>query len=580
MQDNWWKKSIVYQVYPKSFYDANGDGKGDLQGVIQKLDYLQKLGIDVIWLSPVYKSPMDDNGYDISDYQAIAEEFGTMDDMELLIQEAAKHNIKIIMDLVVNHTSDEHPWFIESKSSRDSAKRDWYIWRDGKPDGTPPNNWRSNFGGSSWEYDEHTEQYYLHVFSKKQPDLNWENAEVRAAVIKMVKWWLDKGIGGFRVDAITFIKKRQDFADLPAAADSLDGMVAVGEASLNQDGIDSFLLELNQQAFAPYDILTVAEAPGVESKDLWKFVGKNGYFSMLFEFDHVDLDLDKDAKWYQPRNWSVLDFKGAISKSQHIYNDMGWGALYLENHDQPRSLNKFIAPEHIGPTAAKMLATVYFLLRGTPFIYQGQEIGMSNVAYPAIEHYDDLASIDQYKAALAEGLSEEAALQAIWHRSRDNARTPMQWNNQKFAGFSSAAPWLQVNPDYTSVNVERALEEQDSVLHYYKQLIALRRDSEYSDVIINGLYDDMLADHPQVVAYVRSHEGKKLLVLANFTAEAAAIQLDVNVRNVVLYNYSDRKSYAMAQTAGGQGVWEEAAGEQFIGELSLRPYEAIVYELQ
>lgn len=557
-RQQWWMKSVVYQIYPKSFYDSNNDGVGDLKGVIQKLDYLKELGIDVIWLSPVYESPMDDNGYDISDYQAIAEEFGSMEDMEQLISEAAKRDIKIIMDLVVNHTSDEHSWFLKSKREINHPKRDWYIWRNGKADGTPPNNWRSIFGGSSWEYDEQTNQFYLHVFSKKQPDLNWENPEVRDAVYNMIRWWLDKGISGFRVDAITFIKKRQNFGDV--GIDSNDNLGPISEASLNQDGIDQFLSELNEKAFAPYDILTVAEAPGVSPKDLPKYVGENGYFSMLFEFDHVDLDLGKEGKWYKPNNWSLIQFKEAITTSQNIYNEVGWGALYLENHDQPRSLNKFIKQNDISLIPAKMLATVYFFLKGTPFIYQGQEIGMTNVAYPTIDEYNDLASIDQYHSALREGYSKEEALAAVWKRSRDNARTPMQWNDSKNAGFTKSEPWLKVNTNYPSINVEHSLKNNDSLFYFYKELIRLRKNSEYSDVVVLGKYEALLESHPQIIAYTRALNDQKIVIIANFEGKEVTIGLDLHVKKVILSNYKNVPTR--------------------LNNFTLRPYEAMVYEIE
>ncbi|MDR4950330.1 glycoside hydrolase family 13 protein [Neobacillus cucumis] len=557
-RQQWWMKSVVYQIYPKSFYDSNNDGVGDLKGVIQKLDYLKELGIDVIWLSPVYESPMDDNGYDISDYQAIAEEFGSMEDMEQLISEAAKRDIKIIMDLVVNHTSDEHSWFLKSKREINHPKRDWYIWRNGKADGTPPNNWRSIFGGSSWEYDEQTNQFYLHVFSKKQPDLNWENPEVRDAVYNMIRWWLDKGISGFRVDAITFIKKRQNFGDV--GIDSNDNLGPISEASLNQDGIDQFLSELNEKAFAPYDILTVAEAPGVSPKDLPKYVGENGYFSMLFEFDHVDLDLGKEGKWYKPNNWSLIQFKEAITTSQNIYNEVGWGALYLENHDQPRSLNKFIKQNDISLIPAKMLATVYFFLKGTPFIYQGQEIGMTNVAYPTIDEYNDLASIDQYHSALREGYSKEEALAAVWKRSRDNARTPMQWNDSKNAGFTKSEPWLKVNTNYPSINVEHSLKNNDSLFYFYKELIRLRKNSEYSHVVVLGKYEALLESHPQIIAYTRALNDQKIVIIANFEGKEVTIGLDLHVKKVILSNYKNVPTR--------------------LNNFTLRPYEAMVYEIE
>lgn len=558
MERKWWHNSVVYQIYPRSFYDSNGDGVGDLKGVIQKLDYLKELGIDVIWLSPVYQSPMDDNGYDISDYHAIAEEFGTMEEMEQLIEEAKKRDLKIIMDLVVNHTSDEHAWFMESKSGKNNPKRNWYIWKDGKDDGTPPNNSRSIFGGSAWEYDEETEQHYLHVFSRKQPDLNWENAEVRQAVYNMIRWWLDKGISGFRVDAITFIKKNRDFPDI--LADSEDGLAPIAEVSLNQEGIHAFLSELKRNTFSHYDILTVAEAPGVHPDELPKYVGEDGHFNMLFEFDHVDLDLDKEGKWYQPKEWSLWELKSAITKSQNVYNQMGWGALYLENHDQPRSLNKFIKEEDMGVIPAKMLAAFYFFLKGTPFIYQGQEIGMTNVAFPSIGDYDDIASHDQYQAAIKEGVSPEDALKAIWKRSRDNARTPMHWDDTENAGFTKGNPWLKVNSNYKDINVQNGLQDPQSLLSFYKKLIRLRKDSVYSDVITYGDYQAIWEENPDVFAYIRKYENQKILVIGNFYGTETRMVMDLPVKKVIVSNYEDLP-------------------EDF-NHLKMRPYESLVLELE
>lgn len=558
MKTKWWQKSVVYQIYPKSFYDTNDDGIGDLNGVIEKLDYLQFLGIDLIWLSPVYESPMDDNGYDISNYIEIAEQFGTMGDMERLIEEASKRDIGIIMDLVINHTSDEHEWFLESKSSKENKKRDWYIWKDPKADGSPPNNWRSVFGGSVWQYDKKTNQYYLHCFSKKQPDLNWENHHVRKALYEMIKWWLDKGIAGFRVDAITFIKKKSDFASLPTNAP--DGMVPVFSVSVNQPGIHDFLSELKKEAFEKYDIVTVAEAPGVSEQELETYVGADGHFDMLFEFNHVDLDLGSEGKWIEPKEWSLQDLKEAINKSQHVLNRTGWGALYIENHDQPRSFDKFIAKSTIDQKAQKMLAVLYFFLKGTPFIYQGQEIGMTNVAYPSIDDYNDIGTLDQYRTAIKDGYSEEEALKAVWRRSRDNARTPMQWNDQEYAGFSSQSPWLKVNPNYKTVNVEKAMQQPESLLHFYRQLIHLRKNSEYKDVIQFGDYQPVQEQHSDIFAYTRSTEEKTLLVVCNFYEKDATIALDHQAKKIVLSNYMDSSI--------------------FNGSLTLRSYEAIIYELE
>ncbi|MCM8711574.1 alpha-glucosidase [Clostridium sp. SYSU_GA19001] len=537
MNKKWWEKSIVYQIYPKSFYDSDNDGIGDLKGIISKLDYLKDLGIDVIWLSPVYKSPMADNGYDVSDYYDIEKQFGSMEDMNALIEEGKKRNIKIIMDLVINHTSDEHAWFIESKASKDSPKRDYYIWRDPKEDGSQPNNWESIFGGSAWKYDEVSNQYYLHVFAEKQPDLNWENPKVRKDLYQMINYWLDKGIGGFRVDAITYIKKGNDFKDLKP--NGKEKLVHVNGACLNQEGIEEFLAELKENTFAKYDILTVAEAPGVPKEKLSRYAGKDGFFDLLFEFEHVDLDINADGKWYKPRKWTILDFKSAIKKSQEVYNEIGFGALYLENHDQPRSLNKFIKEEDISLVSAKMLAVTYFFLKGIPFIYQGQEIGMTNVKYESIEDYDDIASIGQYKDALSEGYSKEEALAALHRRSRDNARTPMQWDNSENAGFTKGKPWLKVNPNYKDINVEANLKNENSLLNFYKNLIRLRKFSKYTDVIVYGKYIKFLEEHGDVFGYIREYNGKQILILSNFTDKNIQLKLDYNVREVIISNYEN-----------------------------------------
>lgn len=553
MEQKWWQKSVIYQIYPKSFNDSNGDGIGDLKGLIEKLDYLAFLGIDMIWICPIYPSPMDDNGYDISDYQDIAAEFGSLQDFETLVAEAKKRNMKLMMDLVINHTSDEHKWFIESKASLSNPKRDWYIWRNPKEDGSAPNNWRSIFGGSAWEWDQTTEQFYLHTFSKKQPDLNWENEEVRETLFNMVNWWVEKGVDGFRVDAITFIKKGNLTEHLPTT--DRDGLALISHACLNQTGIGDFLTELKQKTFANFDLVTVAEAPGVKPEAMPSYIGDNGYFDMLFEFDHVDLDIGKDGKWFEPVNWSLSDLKTAITKSQTHLNESGWGALYLENHDQPRSLNKFLGEvaEADRSKAAKMLATFYFLLKGTPFIYQGQELGMTNVQYESIDVYDDLASTDQYEMALQAGLSSEEALQSVWRRSRDNSRTPMQWDETTHAGFTSGQPWLPVNENYKAINVEQQLKDPSSVLRYYKKLIELRKTSEYSETIVNGVYQSILTENDSILGYTREYAGQKLVVLANFTN--TSIQLEELAGNPLLTNYES----------------------PFSGR-TLRPFEAVVLE--
>lgn len=500
---------------------------------------------------------MDDNGYDISDYYDIDKQFGSMGDMDSLIEEGSKRGIKIMMDLVINHTSDEHDWFIESKSSRDNPKRDFYIWRNPKPDGTAPNNWRSIFGGSAWEYDENTKQYYLHVFSKKQPDLNWENEEVRKELYKMVNYWLDKGLGGFRVDAITYIKKDNTFKDLKSSSD--EELVNINGGSLNQKGIEEFLSELKENTFSKYDIVTVAEAPGIPRERLKDYSGTKGFFDLLFEFGHSDLDVAEDGKWYTPKKWALQEFKDALFKSQEVYNDLGFGALFLENHDQPRSLNKLIKEKDIGLPSAKMLATIYFLLKGIPFIYQGEEIGMTNVKYGSIEDYNDISSIDQYNSALKDGLSKEEALAAVHKRSRDNARIPMQWDDSKNAGFTDGQPWLKVNDNYKEINVKNNLKAENSILNYYKRLINLRKNSEYSDVIVYGKYKGFMETDKNVFAYIREYEDKKLLVLANFYGENIKVKLNYTVEKLLLSNY-DLVDISK-------------------DEISLKPYEVLVISI-
>lgn len=555
MTKQWWDNSVVYQVYPKSFNDTNGDGVGDLQGIIDKLDYLKDLGIDVIWLSPVYKSPMKDNGYDISDYEDIAEEFGTLEEMDNLIAEADQRGIKIIMDLVINHSSNEHPWFQESQKSRTSEKRDWYIWHEPLENGEPPNNLRSIFGGSCWTYDDATDQYYFHSFAPEQPDLNWENSEVRNELYRMVNWWLDRGIGGFRVDAITFIKKQPALEN--QKPDSQDGTTIVEP---NQPGVSSFLLELKEKTFANYDIFTVAEAPGVTTEELPKFTGDDGHFDMVISFDHMDLELNEGGKWYPKRDWDLSTFKSAISKDQYVIEKGGSTALYMENHDQPRSLNRFIPEEDIGLRPAKMLAATYFFLKGMPYIYQGQEIGMTNVAYSEIGEYDDISSIDQYHSALREGYSEEEALNTIHRRSRDNARTPMQWNAEVNAGFTTGKPWLPVNDNYPQINVENALNDSNSLFYFYQQLIKIRKNSHLSGVLIEGVYEEWLTEDENVFVYTRTLNDKKVIVLSNFSSKTVPFEASINESKYVIGNYED-----ITKTNNG---------------ISLRSYECAVLELK
>lgn len=502
---------VVYQVYPKSFKDTNNDGFGDIKGVTEKLDYLQNLGIEAIWLNPVYRSPMVDNGYDISDYEAIDPLFGTMNHLDELIHEAKMRGIRIVMDLVLNHSSSQHPWFLQSRSSRTNSKRDWYIWRDPKPDGSAPTNWRSEFGGSAWTLDEKTGQYYLHTFAPEQPDLNWANPEVREAIYKMVNFWLNKGVGGFRLDAITYIKKPEQFTDLPADA---DGLAVIGDATLNQPGLLDYLHELKEHTFDHYDIFTVAEAPGITPEEFDRFTGPDGVFTMLIEFDHVRMAFGPQGKWYEPIFWSLTDLKKVVTKSQNQVNQTGWVALYLENHDSPRSMNNLLGDDAVGPVPAKLLATFYMMLKGTPYIYQGEELGMTNVHFPSIKDYQDIWSISQYESAIREGYSGREALEAVWRFSRDNSRTPMQWDNSLNAGFSEHQPWLGVNPNYLQINAKKELRNPDSVYYYYQKLIHLRQNSQ---ALIHGDYALLEPNHEKVWAFTRTYGQEELLVLLNFS---------------------------------------------------------------
>jgi alpha-glucosidase len=534
----WWKEAVAYQIYPRSFSDSDGDGIGDLKGVITKLDYLKNLGIDVIWICPIFKSPNADNGYDISDYQDIMGDFGTMADFDELVGEVHKRGMKLILDLVVNHTSDEHPWFIESRSSRDDAKRDWYIWRDGK-DGKEPSNWESIFSGSAWEFDEETEQYYLHVFAVKQPDLNWENKEVRDAVYEMIRWWLDKGIDGFRVDAISHIKKKEGFLDLPNP-DNLD-YVSSFEGHMNQEGIQAYLEELKEQTFARYDIMTVGEANGVSLEQADEWVGEeNGKFDMIFQFEHLSL-------WEKGGNgkFDLIELKETLTKWQKGLEGKGWNALFLENHDQPRSVSTWGNDQEYVNESAKSLAALYFLMQGTPFIYQGQEIGMTNVRFETIEEYDDVAMRNYYAIESKKGQSHEEIMEVVWTKGRDNSRTPMQWDTTVNSGFSNARPWIGVNQNYISINVETQEKDPNSILNFYKRMIQLRKDEE---LFVYGSYDLILDDHEQIYAYTRTLGEAKALVICNISDEEAEyeyVNLPLSFENLVLQNYEAKEHHNM-----------------------------------
>lgn len=536
----WWQKTIIYQIYPKSFCDSNGDGIGDIPGIISKLDYLQNLGVGAIWLCPIYPSPLVDSGYDISDYCAIAPEYGTMADMENLISEAGKRNIKIVMDLVFNHTSDKHQWFEESRSSKDNTKRSWYIWRDGKPDGSAPTNWRGIFGGPAWTLDEKTGQYYLHTFTAGQPDLNWENPQVRQALYDVCRFWLDKGIGGFRIDAIVYIKKPAVFEDLPA--DGPDGLASVVKADSCQEGILDFLYEWKREVFAKYpDIFTVAETDGITAKDFSKWIGKNGAFDMLFDFSHMILGFDGDFSWHKRKPWKLIDIREPFTANQEATKEDGWVANYFENHDHPRCVNYFFPKGTDTELAAKFIATILLTLRGTPFIYEGQELGMTNVKWPSIKMYKDVSSIGQYELALKDGLLPKEAMKGIWENSRDNARSPMTWNNGSHAGFTTGRPWLPLNDKYGSINVESELQDEKSVLNYYKAVIKLRNEHK---ALIEGDYEELLSYSPGIYAYARTAKDKseRIVVIANTTAKIRGYKVpEIKGAQLLISNYGNRE---------------------------------------
>lgn len=530
LDKKWWKKEVGYQIYPRSFYDSNNDGIGDLNGITEKLDYLKNLGITLIWVCPIFKSPMDDNGYDISDYYDVNPEFGTKEDLEKLIAEAEKRGIKVILDLVINHTSDEHEWFLEALKNPESEYRNYYIFKRGE-NGLPPTNWRSHFGGSAWEKvegeaDENgNEMYYLHLFTKKQPDLNWENPEVRKELYKMVNYWLEKGIAGFRVDAINSIKKDARYLDLPV--DGADGMAYNVEYTLNQPGIEEFLSELAKETFKKYNAMTVAETPMLEYERYNDFIGDDGFFTMIFDFSYTDLDMTKDGFYYSLRDIPIIELRDAIFESQLTQQKYGWGAPFLENHDLPRSLNKFFG-EKANETNAKLLANVFFFLRGTPFIYQGQEIGMDNFVRNDISEFDDIASKDQYQRALGEGFSSEEALYFVNKRSRDNSRTPMQWGNSKNAGFSkdeNSKSWIKLTGSQATTNVADQINDKDSIFSHYKKMIDLRQNGKYSDCLTFGDFISVPLENEKIIAYVRKYKNQKVLCISNFSELKQEVKL-------------------------------------------------------
>lgn len=531
MEKNWWKEAVAYQVYPRSFNDSNNDGIGDLPGMVEKLDYLKDLGIDVIWLSPMYKSPNDDNGYDISDYQDIMEEFGTMEDFNHLLSETHKRGMKLILDLVVNHTSDEHPWFIESRSSKDNPKRDWYIWADPKSDGSEPNNWESIFNGSTWEYDDTTKQYYFHLFSKKQPDLNWSNPDVREAVFKMMNWWFEKGIDGFRVDAITHIKKTFEAGDLPVPKGKQ--YAPAFDVDMNQPGIQDWLQEMKDKSLSHYDIMTVGEANGVNPDNAKEWVGeKEGKFNMIFQFEHLGLWSTGDSKF------DVLSYKNVLNRWQKQLEGIGWNALFIENHDQPRRVSTWGDDKKYWFESATSHAVVYFLQQGTPFIYQGQEIGMTNYPFESIETFNDVAVKTEYQIVKSQGGDVNQLLDKYKMENRDNSRTPMQWTNEVNGGFTEGTPWFPVNPNYKTINVAQQSEDSDSVLNFYKRLIKIKKSDDIYTYGEFNLIDDA---NENIFAYTRKLNNKTVLVAGNLTDHVASLNLpfEVEASQIKLHNYKN-----------------------------------------
>ena len=539
MERQWWHSSVVYQIYPRSFKDSNGDGIGDINGIREKLDYLKELGIDVIWLSPVYKSPNDDNGYDISDYCDIMDEFGTMEDMDNLLKEANERGIKILMDLVVNHTSDEHKWFIEAKKSKDNEYRDYYIWRD-KVDGNEPNDLGSTFSGSAWQYDETTGQYYLHLFSKKQPDLNWENEKVRNEVYKMMNFWVDKGIGGFRMDVIDLIGKVPD--------EMITG---------NGPKLHEYLQEMNKAALEGKDLLTVGETWGA-TPDIAKLYSNPGRkeLSMVFQFEHIGLDQIEGKEKWDVKSLELLDLKKVLSKWQTELEGQGWNSLFWNNHDLPRIVSRWGNDKEYRIESAKMLATLLHGMKGTPYIYQGEELGMTNVRFDDINDYNDIESLNMYKDRLSKGYSHNEIMESIYAKGRDNARTPMQWDDSENAGFTTGTPWLAVNKNYDKINAKQCLQDENSIFNHYKKLIDIRKNN---DTIIYGDYKLLCEDDENIFAYVRELNGDKILVVCNFYDKDVEFKFDgdFNYSKVLLSNYND--------------------SSKMIEKLKLRPYEAVMY---
>ena len=550
MKKTWWKESVVYQIYPRSFMDSNNDGIGDIKGITSKLDYLKNLGIDVIWLSPVFKSPNDDNGYDISDYEDIMDEFGTMSDFDELLSEAHNRGIKIIMDLVVNHSSDEHKWFVEARKSKDNPYRDYYIWRDGK-DGSTPNNWDSIFSGSAWEYDEETNQYFLHLFSKKQPDLNWENENLRQAVYSMMKFWLDKGIDGFRMDVCNLFSKAEGLPDI--GEEGPEGIY------MNGPKIHDYLHEMNKEVLSKYDIMTVGETPGVSPKHARDYVGEDrDELNMVFHFELMDLPNASDKFYKKP--YKLTDIKNIFMKWYDGLENIGWNSLFMNNHDQPRMVSRFGNDSKYRIESAKMLATLIHTFKGTPYIYQGEEIGMTNICFDDIKKYRDIETINYYNEKI-KNEDEKSLIERIKITSRDNARTPMQWDDSLNGGFSKSTPWIDVNPNYKQINVKESLEDSNSIFNYYKELIKLRHNN---DTIVYGDVKLIYPENESIFAYTRNLEDEQLMVVLNFYENEIDFKIpdniDIDKLEIILSNYKDKV------------IKNET--------IKLRPYEAIVYKVK
>lgn len=551
MQKIWWKESVVYQVYPRSFKDSNGDGIGDIQGIREKLSYLKELGVDVIWLSPVYESPNDDNGYDISDYKAIMKDFGTMEDFKQLLSDMHSMGMKLVMDLVVNHTSDEHVWFAESRKSQDNPYRDYYIWRSGK-DGKEPNNWGSCFSGPAWKYDETTDMYFLHLFSQKQPDLNWENPKLREEIYDMMNWWLDQGIDGFRMDVISLISKEQSFPDGKAG---INGYTSFNEPA-NGPRVHEFIQEMRKKVLDRSNTLTVGECSGVTLEEAKKYASADGKeLNMVFQFEHMDVDADGSNKWTD-KKMDLRYLKEVMSRWQTGLYEVAWNSLFWENHDQPRSVSRFGSDGAYRETSAKMLALCLYMMQGTPFIYQGQELGMTNVPFASIEDFRDLDSINAYHELVGQGIyTHEEMIRLLRYKSRDNARTPFPWDSGKNAGFSDGTPWIMVNPNYLEINAKEQMNRDDSVFRFYQELIKLRKEH---DIITYGKYELLMPEHLELYVYTRTLGTEKLLVVCNFYDSENDFELSdewLKSNEIWIGNYKDTKVDRI---------------------MKLRPYEAFV----